>query len=289
MLRVLRRSRQNVRGSRGADRRTWTGKSRAVPLLLHIKIICMQLWANLCTLIKLNGTSLTFILDLFLRKRLSCLVVRAAYQANRNTSKVGKTFANAAHSYRELAHWRRPATIWVLRLAALCTSRGYHACGFAWCFAGESACRAASTAPSPAACSNELLEILNGLDAHTVEVDDAVWLHLNIEYGLLWMSFCILVLIVHTFSEQHEHGERRVLYRPRSGEYPGKSSTVGSTRDRSSAPSVWRLTRGGCHQCLVRVQPHTSRRPAVQPSWSFHQQICHVRRAQESLTSLGCR
>jgi len=50
---------------------------------------------------------------------------------------------------------------------------------------GESACRAASTAPSPAACSNELLEILNGLDAHTVEVDDAVSLHLDSEYGLL--------------------------------------------------------------------------------------------------------
>ena len=50
---------------------------------------------------------------------------------------------------------------------------------------GESACRAASTAPSPAACSNELLEILNGLDAHTVEVDDADSLHLNSEYGLL--------------------------------------------------------------------------------------------------------
>ena len=50
---------------------------------------------------------------------------------------------------------------------------------------GESACRAASTEPSPAACSNELLEILNGLDAHTVEVDDAVSLHLDSEYGLL--------------------------------------------------------------------------------------------------------
>ena len=48
---------------------------------------------------------------------------------------------------------------------------------------GESACRADSTAPSPAACSNELLEILNGLDA--VEVDDAVSLHLDSEYGLL--------------------------------------------------------------------------------------------------------
>ena len=47
---------------------------------------------------------------------------------------------------------------------------------------GESACRAASTAPSPAACSNELLEILYGLDAHTVEVDDAVSLHLYSEY-----------------------------------------------------------------------------------------------------------
>ena len=50
---------------------------------------------------------------------------------------------------------------------------------------GESACRAASTAPSPAACSNELVEILNSLDAHTVEVDDAVSLHLESEYGLL--------------------------------------------------------------------------------------------------------
>jgi len=50
---------------------------------------------------------------------------------------------------------------------------------------GESACHAASTAPSPAACSNELLELLNGLDAHTVEVDDAVSLHLDSEYGLL--------------------------------------------------------------------------------------------------------
>ena len=38
--------------------------------------------------------------------------------------------------------------------------------------------------PSPAACSNELLEILNGLNAHTVEVDDAVLLHLDSEYGL---------------------------------------------------------------------------------------------------------
>ena len=50
---------------------------------------------------------------------------------------------------------------------------------------GESACRAASTAPSPAACSNELLELLNGLDAHTVEVDDAISLHFDREYGLL--------------------------------------------------------------------------------------------------------
>jgi len=49
---------------------------------------------------------------------------------------------------------------------------------------GESTCHAASTAPSPAACSNELLEILNGLDAHNVEVDDAVSLHLDSEYGL---------------------------------------------------------------------------------------------------------
>jgi len=30
-----------------------------------------------------------------------------------------------------------------------------------------------------------LFEILNGLDAHTVEEDDAVSLHLDREYGLL--------------------------------------------------------------------------------------------------------
>jgi len=41
----------------------------------------MQLWASLYTLMKLNGTSITFVLVLFLRKRLSCLVARAAYQA----------------------------------------------------------------------------------------------------------------------------------------------------------------------------------------------------------------
>ena len=50
---------------------------------------------------------------------------------------------------------------------------------------GESAGRVASIAPSPAACSNELLKILNGLDAHTVEVDDSDSLHLDSEYGLL--------------------------------------------------------------------------------------------------------
>ena len=33
------------------------------------------------------------------------------------------------------------------------------------------------------------------------------------------MSFCIVVLIVHIFSEYHEHGERSVLDRPQSGEY----------------------------------------------------------------------
>ena len=48
---------------------------------------------------------------------------------------------------------------------------------------GESACHAASTAPSPVAFSNELLVILNGLNAHTVEVDDAVALHLDRDYG----------------------------------------------------------------------------------------------------------
>ena len=51
---------------------------------------------------------------------------------------------------------------------------------------GESASRAALTAQSPVSCNNELLVILNGLDAHTVEVDDAVALHLDSDYdGLL--------------------------------------------------------------------------------------------------------
>jgi len=153
---------------------------------------------------------------------------------------------------------------------------------------GESACRAASTAPSPAAYSNELLEILHGLDAHTVEIDDAVSLHLYSEYGLLCMSFYIVVLIVHILSEQHEHGERRALDRPRSGEHPGKSSTVGSTRHRLSAPSVRCHTRGGRHQCLVRVQPHASGGSALQLAWSFRQRSCHVCWGQERPTSLGC-
>jgi len=45
------------------------------------------------------------------------------------------TGASPTHSYRELAHWRHPATAWVLRLAALGASRCCHACGFACCFA----------------------------------------------------------------------------------------------------------------------------------------------------------
>ena len=57
---------------------------------------------------------------------------------------------------------------------------------------GESVYRAASTATSPAACSTELLEILNGLDAHTVEVDDAVSLHLDREYGYFECRFVFL-------------------------------------------------------------------------------------------------
>jgi len=44
--------------------------------------------------------------------------------------------ASPTYSYRELAHWHHPATAWVLQLAALGASRGYHACGFTWCFAG---------------------------------------------------------------------------------------------------------------------------------------------------------
>jgi len=59
----------------------------------------MHLWTSLCTLIKLNGTSVTFVLVLFLRKRLSCLVARAAYHTSGNPSVVGKTFARALRQH----------------------------------------------------------------------------------------------------------------------------------------------------------------------------------------------
>jgi len=102
MLRVLRKSWQNVQGSRGAGR-TWTGKSRTVPLLLHIWIICMHLWASLYTLIKLNGTSITFVLVLFLRKWLSCLFARAAYHTSGNASEVGRRFAHGRFANTQLS------------------------------------------------------------------------------------------------------------------------------------------------------------------------------------------
>jgi len=63
----------------------------------------MQLWASLYTLIKLNGTSITFVLVLFLRKRLSCLVARAAYHACGNASEVGKRFVRGRFANTQLA------------------------------------------------------------------------------------------------------------------------------------------------------------------------------------------
>jgi len=63
----------------------------------------MQLWASLCTLIKLNGMSITFVLVLFFfRKRLSCLVARAAYYASGNASGVGKRFAHGRFANTQL-------------------------------------------------------------------------------------------------------------------------------------------------------------------------------------------
>jgi len=63
----------------------------------------MRLWTNLCTLTKLNGTSITFVLVLFLHKRLSCLVVRAAYHSSGNTSEVGKRFTHARFANTQLS------------------------------------------------------------------------------------------------------------------------------------------------------------------------------------------
>jgi len=54
-------------------------------------------------LIKLNGTSITFVLDLFLCKRLSCQVVRAAYHASGNASEVVKRFAYVRFANTQLS------------------------------------------------------------------------------------------------------------------------------------------------------------------------------------------
>ena len=149
----------------------------------------MHLWVSLYTLIKPNGTSITFVFVLFLRKRLSCLVERAAYHAGGNASGVGKRFAHerfANTQFSRTCSLTPPSN----RLKIYDSRLSVQAAAVTPVVSpvvllGESACSAASTAPSPAACSNELLEILNGLDAHTVEVDDAVSLHLDSEYGLL--------------------------------------------------------------------------------------------------------
>jgi len=62
----------------------------------------MQLWASLCTLIKLKGTSITFVLVQFLRKRLSFLIARTAYHASGNASEVGKRFARGRFANTQL-------------------------------------------------------------------------------------------------------------------------------------------------------------------------------------------
>ena len=97
-------------------------------LLLHIQIICMHLWASLYTLIRLNGTSITFVLVLFLRKRRSCLVARAAYHASGNASGVGKRFAHERFANTQLLRTcslTPPSNR--LSFAALGASRGCHA------------------------------------------------------------------------------------------------------------------------------------------------------------------
>ena len=116
----------------------------------------MQLWAILYTLIKLNGTSITFALVLLLRKRLSCLVARAAYHASGNASEVGKRFARALRQHTAIENLLTDATQQLLefydsRLSAQAAAVTPVVSPIV--LLGESACRAASTAPSPAACS----------------------------------------------------------------------------------------------------------------------------------------
>jgi len=115
----------------------------------------MRLWASLYTLTKLNRTSIAFVFVLFLCQHTAIenLLTDATQQP--------LEFYDSRLSAQAAAV--TPVVSPVVLL-------------------GESACRGSSTAPSPAACSNELLEIPYGLDAHTVEVDDAVSLHLYSEY-----------------------------------------------------------------------------------------------------------
>jgi len=87
----------------------------------------MQMWANLYTLIKLNGTSTTFVLVLFLRKPLSCLVARAAYHASGNASEVGKRFERGRFASAQLTRTcslTPPGDRLSLRLVVLGASRG---------------------------------------------------------------------------------------------------------------------------------------------------------------------
>jgi len=55
------------------------------------------------TLIKLKETSITFVLVLFLRKRLSCLIVRATYHASGNAGEVGKRFVHGRFANTQLS------------------------------------------------------------------------------------------------------------------------------------------------------------------------------------------
>ena len=127
---------------------------------------------------------------------------------------------------------------------------------------GESTCRAASTAPFPAACSNALLEILNGIDAHTVEVDDVVFATVNMVY-----FECRFVLLSSLYI-YFQNGTSMV----NEGFWIGlEVANTPANHLRSAARAVDYLHRAfdvipkvDATKCLVRVQPHASGGSALQ-------------------------
>ena len=133
----------------------------------------------------LNETSITFVL--FRHKRLSCLVARAAYHAGGNASEVGKKFARERFANTELT---RTCSLTPPSNRLSFTTRGsrrksrlsrlWFRLVFCW-----GSLPVVPTLPRrlQRLAATNCLKFLT--DAHTVEVDDAVSLHLDSEYSLL--------------------------------------------------------------------------------------------------------